>query len=425
MNFDLIPAIDLKDGQCVRLKQGRMEDATVYHKDPVIAAKKWLDAGTERLHIVDLDGAFAGKPVNLEVIEQICQTCPNLDIQIGGGIRQLKTIDDYLSAGVKYCILGTSAVKDPNLVMQACAKYPQQIILGVDAKNGWVAVEGWDEASTIKVSDLINNFAEQAIAAVIYTDIARDGMLQGVNLESTIELAENSPFPIIASGGVKNLNDIEWLLKAHKNIQGVIAGRALYSGDLLLEDALATIKKNHLIFSMSYTYRIIPCLDVDNGRVVKGTNFIGLKDAGDPIEIASRYNQEGADELTFLDISASHQGRETTAKMVQEVAKRLFIPLTVGGGIREITDIEKMLLCGADKVSINTAAITNPELVKNASNHFGNQCIVVAIDAKQTSAHQWEIFTHGGRKATNIDAIEWAKKMTDYGAGEIFIDFHG
>jgi cyclase len=172
---------------------------------------------------------------------------------------------------------------------------------------------------------------------------------------------------------------------------------------------------------MPYTYRIIPCLDVDNGRVVKGTNFVGLKDAGDPVEIAKRYNQEGADELTFLDISASHQGRETTIQMVQEVAKQLFIPLTVGGGIRELSDIEQMLHSGADKVSINTAAIKNPELVKRAAQHFGNQCIVVAIDAKKTADEKWEIFTHGGRNPTGLDAIEWAKKMADYGAGEILL----
>lgn len=172
---------------------------------------------------------------------------------------------------------------------------------------------------------------------------------------------------------------------------------------------------------MAYTYRIIPCLDVDNGRVVKGTNFVGLSDAGDPVEIAKRYNEEGADELTFLDISASHQGRETTLDMVKEVAKQLFIPLTVGGGIGKIEDIETLLLCGADKISINTAAIFNPDFVKSASEHFGSQCIVVAIDAKKTAENKWEIFTHGGRKPTGINAIEWAKKMADDGAGEILL----
>lgn len=172
---------------------------------------------------------------------------------------------------------------------------------------------------------------------------------------------------------------------------------------------------------MAYTYRIIPCLDVDNGRVVKGTNFVGLSDAGDPVEIAKRYNEEGADELTFLDISASHQGRETTLDMVKEVAKQLFIPLTVGGGVGKIEDIETLLLCGADKISINTAAIFNPNFVKSASEHFGSQCIVVAIDAKKTAENKWEIFTHGGRKPTGINAIEWAKKMADDGAGEILL----
>lgn len=176
---------------------------------------------------------------------------------------------------------------------------------------------------------------------------------------------------------------------------------------------------------MALAKRIIPCLDVDKGRVVKGVNFVGIRDAGDPVEIARRYNDQGADEITFLDITASHEQRDTTVQTVEKIAEQVFIPLTVGGGIRTVADIRRMLNAGADKVSINTAAITNPEFVKEAAERFGSQCIVVAIDAKCVSgpceALRWEIFTHGGRKATGIDAIEWAKKMTAYGAGEILL----
>ena len=176
---------------------------------------------------------------------------------------------------------------------------------------------------------------------------------------------------------------------------------------------------------MALAKRIIPCLDVDNGRVVKGVKFVDIKDAGNPVEVAKRYNEEGADEITFLDISASHEGRETTVHMVEQIADQIFIPLTVGGGIRTTQDIRRMLNAGADKVGINTAAIFNPEFVKEAADRFGSQCIVVAIDAKKVStdeeADRWEIFTHGGRKPTGINAIEWAEKMVDFGAGEILL----
>ena len=176
---------------------------------------------------------------------------------------------------------------------------------------------------------------------------------------------------------------------------------------------------------MGLAKRIIPCLDVDAGRVVKGVQFVDIRDAGDPVEVARRYDREGADELTFLDITASSDQRDTMVHVVEQVAGEVFIPLTVGGGIREVADIRRMLNAGADKVGINTAAVFNPEFVKEAAARFGSQCIVVAIDAKQVStageAQRWEIFTHGGRKSTGIDAIEWAQRMTDYGAGEILL----
>ncbi|HEY9148379.1 MAG TPA: imidazole glycerol phosphate synthase subunit HisF [Gammaproteobacteria bacterium] len=174
---------------------------------------------------------------------------------------------------------------------------------------------------------------------------------------------------------------------------------------------------------MSLAKRIIPCLDVDNGRVVKGVQFVDIRDAGDPVEIAKRYDEQGADEITFLDITASSDERETMVHVVEQVAGQVFIPLTVGGGIRKVEDIRRMLNAGADKVAINTAAVFNPEFVKEAAERFGSQCIVVAIDAKQVRENppKWEIFTHGGRKPTGIDAVEWARRMVDYGAGEILL----
>ena len=176
---------------------------------------------------------------------------------------------------------------------------------------------------------------------------------------------------------------------------------------------------------MGLAKRIIPCLDVDDGRVVKGVQFVDIRDAGDPVEVAKRYNDAGADEITFLDITASHEGRDTTLHTVEQIASQVFIPLTVGGGVRALEDIRNLLNAGADKVAINSAAVHNPEFVREAAERFGSQCIVVAIDAKKVSAesdtNRWEIFTHGGRKPTGLDAVEWARKMTDYGAGEILL----
>jgi cyclase len=175
---------------------------------------------------------------------------------------------------------------------------------------------------------------------------------------------------------------------------------------------------------MPLAKRIIPCLDVDNGRVVKGVRFVDIRDAGDPVEVARRYDEQGADEITFLDITASHEDRDTIVHVVEKVAGEVFIPLTVGGGIRKLDDINRMLRAGADKVAINTAAVLNPQFVREASSHFGSQCIVVAVDAKQVSGGdnpRWEIFTHGGRKPTGIDAVEWARRMDDFGSGEILL----
>ncbi len=172
---------------------------------------------------------------------------------------------------------------------------------------------------------------------------------------------------------------------------------------------------------MGLAKRIIPCLDVDNGRVVKGVRFVEIRDAGDPVEIARRYDEQGADEITFLDITASSDNRETMVHVVEQVASQVFIPLTVGGGIRQVSDVRRMLNAGADKVAINTAAVQNPQLVRDASGHFGSQAIVVAIDAKQTGPGRWEVFTHGGRQATGLDAVAWARQMAEHGAGEILL----
>lgn len=236
----IIPAIDLKDGQCVRLRQGLMEDSTVFSDDPVAMATQWVKAGTRRLHLVDLNGAFAGEPVNGEVVTAIAKAYPSLPIQIGGGIRSLETIEAYVKAGVSYVIIGTKAVREPEFVAEACRAFPGKVIVGLDAKNGLVATDGWAEVSDVKATDLARQFDAQGVSAIVYTDIARDGMMQGVNVEATVEMAKASSIPVIASGGITNMDDIKALAAvASSGICGAITGRAIYEGTLDVAEAQA------------------------------------------------------------------------------------------------------------------------------------------------------------------------------------------
>ncbi len=234
----VIPAIDLKDGKCVRLKQGRMDQGTVYSDDPAEIAGRWVAAGAKRLHVVDLNGAFAGKPVNAGVVEAIVARYPNVPVQVGGGIRDEETIQAYLDAGVRYVILGTKAVNVPHFVGDMCVEFPGHIMVGLDAKDGKVAIDGWSKLSGHDVIDLAQKYQNEGVDAIIYTDIGRDGMLTGVNIEATQRLAESISIPVIASGGITNLDDIRKLCAiADSGVMGAITGRALYEGTLDFAEA--------------------------------------------------------------------------------------------------------------------------------------------------------------------------------------------
>lgn len=230
----IIPAIDLKDGQCVRLKQGDMQDATIYSENPAEMARHWLGQGARRLHVVDLNGAVAGKPRNEGAIRSIVEAVgDSLPVQLGGGIRDLDTIERYLDMGVAYAIIGTAAVKNPGFLQDACTAFSGHIIVGLDAKDGKVAVEGWSKMTRHDVIDLARKFQDYGVEAVIYTDIGRDGMLSGVNVEATVKLAQQLSVPVIASGGLTGLADIEALCKVEsEGIAGVITGRAIYQGTI-------------------------------------------------------------------------------------------------------------------------------------------------------------------------------------------------
>lgn len=240
----IIPAIDLKDGACVRLRQGRMEDSTVFSEDPVAMAAQWVQAGCRRLHLVDLNGAFEGKPVNGDAVTAIAKQYPQLPIQIGGGIRDLKTIEAYLKAGVSYLIIGTKAVKEPAFVTEACKEFAGRIIVGLDAKDGLVATDGWAEISNIQAGELAKRFEQDGVSSIVYTDINRDGMMQGVNVEATVNMAKASSIPVIASGGITNMDDIIALQKVSSvGILGAITGRAIYEGTLDVKEAQAYCDK--------------------------------------------------------------------------------------------------------------------------------------------------------------------------------------
>lgn len=408
----IFPAIDLRKGKCVRLVQGRAKDETVYNEDPVAVALRWKKEGAEWLHLVDLDGAFAGEPRQLSVVKEIIKNTA-LPAQLGGGIRTLEQMREAFRAGVERVILGTVAVTDPDLVRQACAAFGwERVVVGIDARDGYVAVKGWQDLSSRHFLDVACQMKDLGCRRFVFTDTSKDGMLTGPNIQATGKLAEETGLTVIASGGVSSLEDIYALRPLEQlGVEGVIVGKALYEGKFTLREAIHAAVR---------TKRVIPCLDVKGGRVVKGVKFGDLRDAGDPVAMAVEYDAAGADELVFLDITATIEGRKTTIDMVKRIAEQISIPFTVGGGIRTLDDISDLLEAGVDKIAVSSAAVKNPEFIAGASRKFGTEHLVVAIDVRRCG-RGWDVVTHGGTKSAGIDAVAWAKEMEKRGAGEILL----
>ncbi|MBU0577504.1 imidazole glycerol phosphate synthase subunit HisF [Patescibacteria group bacterium] len=425
----IIPAIDIMGGQCVRLTQGKFSTKKVYNTDPLKVAKQFEKEGAEMLHIVDLDGAKKGKMINRDLIIQI-QKSINIPVQTGGGIRSIQDIETCIKSGIERVIVGTKALEDINFLKEIIQRYgTDRIVVGIDIKNGKVAINGWQRETTKDYLDFAAILKGLGVVNVVVTDIARDGTLISPNFELGKNLTDMG-FKVIVAGGVSNLSDIRTLEST--GVQGAIIGKAIYEKKINLRDISRPRRRNIPAdkgargFASSgnpstLTKRIIPCMDIANGRTVKGVNFKNLKDAGDPVKLGKFYSDQGADELIFLDITATIENRPTFYKLVRRIAENINIPFTVGGGIRTLDDINALLKNGADKVSICSIAVQNPEFIRQASQKFGNQCIVVSVDAKRVN-NRWEVFIKGGRENTKNDAVKFAKQMEEIGAGELLIN---
>ena len=421
MNCELIPAIDLIDGKCVRLTKGDYARQTVYNEDPVAQAMEFERLGYRRLHVVDLDGAKSKHIVNDAVLRAITQRT-SLVVDFGGGIKTEEDIEKAFAAGASMVTVGSIAVTQPELFLRWLDKYgSDRLILGADVRNGKISINGWKEDSKEDLLPFLKKYIDHGVKNVLCTEISKDGTLAGpaIDLYQRI-MAEYPQIHLIASGGVSSDDDIRDL--AQHGIPAVVFGKAYYEGRI----------QNHPGGGLAK--RIIPCLDVKNGETVKGTNFVNLRSAGDPVELGKAYSDAGADELVFLDITASFEGRKTFTEMVERVAREINIPFTVGGGINELADVERLLHAGADKVSINSAALRRPELINEITSHFGSQVCVVAIDARMdpqpssltphlspltSHSSQWHCYVKGGRERTDRGLFEWATEVAERGAGEI------
>lgn len=422
--MEVIPAMDLLDGQCVRLLQGDYSQRTVYSENPRDQALNFQNLGASLIHIVDLNGAREGVPVHLREILEISNSL-DIPVQVGGGIRTYEDASRYLEGGVKRVVLGTSALANPPLIKRLIEDYGRdRIVVAADVRDGAIGIKGWQETAEKPLFDLLTDLTGLGVEFVLLTDIKRDGTLTSPNFD-LIRKVLRSPFKVIVAGGVSSNANIKEL--EQMGASAVIIGKALYEGKV---DLQTWTKQVLPAYSeprgasgdyKSLAKRIIACMDIKEGRVVKGTNYVQLRDAGDPVELGKLYSEMGVDELVYLDIMATVENRDSLYNLVRRISQNINIPFTVGGGIRTLDTIRNLLKCGADKVSIGSAAVQNPPFVKAAAEQFGSQCIVISIDPKRRGDH-WELYIKSGKEPTGVDAVAFARQMESLGAGELLVN---
>ena len=395
--IEIIPATDIIGGQCVRLTQGDYASRKTYYRDPLEAAFRFEEAGIRHLHMVDLDGAKASEPRNLAVLERIAART-SLEVQYGGGIKSREALHSVFDAGARRAICGSVAVRRPDLFAAWLAEFgPGRLILGADVRNGAVAIEGPRADRAIHSAG--------TYAGYLHRHLPRRHALRPLG-----SLLRRPARPLPDGGDHRQ----------RRHLLDVRHRRVRPTGPAERHRRQSPLRRAHHPQRprAMLAKRIIPCLDIRDGQTVKGINFVGLRQVGDPVELGAKYAAEGADELVYLDISASEEGRRTFTELVARIAARIDIPFTVGGGISSVDDASRLLDAGADKITLNSAAVANPALIDAIAARYGSQFVVAAIDARTVDG-RWVVTTHGGRRPTQRELFAWAAEAADRGAGEI------
>ena len=406
--MQLIPSLDLLNGRVVRLTRGDFATARVYGEPEAVLDALDVPRGA-RLHVVDLEASRSGRPIETEIVRRLASR--DLIVQVGGGIRSLDDARRWLDCGAERLVVGTVAANSPALLASLVAAFgTRRIVPAVDVRDGVVRVDGWERDADASLREIFARLESLGIAEALVTDISLDGALRGPSFSLYRELRSLTALKLIASGGVSTTSDVVSLARM-PNVSGCVIGKALLERRIDLAQARARVATPNAI-----PERVIPCLDVRDGRVVKGVAFENIRDAGDPVECARRYEEEGADEIVILDISATDRGTGTAVETVRRVADALFIPLTVGGGVRTVADFRAMLQAGADRVAINSAALRRPELIRECASEFGVQAVVLSCDAKNGFAA-----IRSGRELTDVNVVEWCRRAEELGAGEILL----
>lgn len=408
--MDVIASLDLLGGRAVRLTRGNFATAKTYG-DPETVLDSLGVARGARLHVVDLEGSRSGRPIETETVRRLARH--DLRMQVGGGIRSVADARMWIDCGAEKVVIGTVAADAPGVLRAIVDDLgAQRVIAAVDVRDGAVRVDGWEREARAPIHEVLRTIERLGIEEVLITDISRDGALRGPSFALYRSL--RTKLRVIASGGVSTLGDVVSLGRIPQ-VGACVIGKALVERRISLPAAVARAATPNAI-----PERVIPCLDVRDGRVVKGVRFEDIRDAGDPVECARRYEAEGADELVILDISATDANRETALDVVHHVAMGIFIPLTVGGGVRTVEDFRALLRAGADRVAINTAALREPRLIADCAREFGVQAVVLSCDAKR-NGNGFVAMVRSGKESSGVDAVDWCRRAEELGAGEILL----